>query len=252
MILILILSLIISFPVYASTPGNYDPGDVVMTGDEYFEFRGFKNPFDVEENEMDNNQYTNDDSSSNTGLLQSIKDILLDVVPQKVDDVEHEIKIANAPLTVTSSSGDTYHKNVVVYEGRFNNQDVQLIVPYSDYSKLDIINGILVNIGSSSLTGRFLYDGDILSPSEYDTYSYILNPVYGSTANVYQYGSFNYQRHYYLNSYSGGYRITYTDTYGYFYPSSYKVYYSVSERQYYLLMVILLFMGVMFLWIRRH
>lgn len=151
-------------------------------------------------------------------INQNIDAILSDRLPSDIgiemDDVSYDVQVAAVDEMAVAVSDDTYHKNVVVFHGRFDNRDCDLVVPYSAYAQLDIINGVIVNVGNTNVTGRILYDGDLLNPSEYDTYSYIMNQLYGSTNNVYQYGSFNYQRHYYLQTSSGYDRITYTDTYG--------------------------------------
>lgn len=203
----------------------------------------------VEENEMDDNKLSNDDKTSDPGVLQFLTDIFL---KGQHEDEPINIGVADVPVLLSSRSGQTYHKNVVVYHGTFNNYECDLIVPYSSYSSLDIINDNLVNLGGSSVTGKILYDGDVLTPSDYDSYVYIMNPIYGNTSSVYQYGSFNYRRHYYLNTSSGYNRITYDDMYGNFTVDDVDVYYSTSERVYYMLLVMFLFMGVIFLWLRRH
>lgn len=248
-ILSVMICTVISFQSYASTPSNYDP--LEMSQDEWIEWRGsdqLKELFlDDQENEVDDNKLSNTDTASDTSILQSLKNFLL--------DSQHEdepINLDIASYLTSNRTQDSYHKNVVVYHGKFNSYDADLVVPYSVYSSLDVINDYIVNVGSSSITGKILYDNDVLDPSNYDSYVYIMNPVYGSTNNVYTYGSFNYRRHYYLNTSSGYNRITYDDMYGNFYVDDVDVYYSASERQYYLLMVILLAMGVMFLWFRRH
>lgn len=149
-----------------------------------------------------------------------------------------------------SDSGADY-KNVVVYTGRFNNTDCQIVFPIDALESLDIINGYLVNVSSSSVTGRLLYDGAIINPSDYDCYDYVLSPLYGSTNNVYQYGSRNYQRHYFLNTNQGYNRITYSDMYGNFYPSDYERYHSEKYRMYYLALISLIAGGA-FLICRKH
>lgn len=142
-------------------------------------------------------------------------------------------------------------RNVVLFEGSFDSRDVQLIVPYDRFSDLSIIDGKLVNVSNDTVQGRFLWNGSTLDPSDYDTYTYYLQPVYGSTNNVYNYGSFNYQRHYYLDQ-SGSYdRIRYDDMYGDFYVSDYEIYYSVSDRSYYLQLIIILLLGGVILCLRR-
>lgn len=241
------------FTSFSATPSNYDE-PLEMSQEDWIAWRGsdeLKELFldNDQENEVDDNKLSDADSSSDRGVIESLKNIFLDM--QHEEELPLNIDLASAPMLLRSSSNQKL-KNVVVFHGRFNNYDADLIIPYADYSKLTIINDYIVNVGNSSATGRILYDGDLLNPSEYDSYIYIMNPVYGSTSNVYNYGSFNYRRHYYLNTNSGYNRITYDDMYGNFYVDDIDVYYSASERQYYILMVILLFMGVCFLWFRRH
>lgn len=154
-----------------------------------------------------------------------------------------------APLRSNNRNG---YKNVVVFHGTFNNYDCDLIIPYDQYKNLLVQSGYIVNIGNQSITGKILYDDEPLNPADYNSYTYILNPIYGNTSNVYQYGSFNYRRYYYLTT-TGSYdRITYQDMYGNFFVDDIDVYYSNSERVYYICLFILLFMGVNFLWNRRH
>lgn len=172
---------------------------------------------------------------------------------QAEDDRLFTMGVLESPfLSSVRSNSRTGYKNVVVFHGSFNSYDCDLIIPYDQYKYLLVQNNYLVNVGSSSVTGKILYDDELLDPSNYDSYVYVLNPIYGNTTNVYNYGSFNYRRHYLLTS-SGSYdRITSQDMYGNFYVNDIDVYYSNSERTYYGILFILLFMGVNFLWNRRH
>ena len=146
---------------------------------------------------------------------------------------------------------DKQNKNTVVFSGVFNGRNCQLVIPYADYASLDVIGGKLVNVSKSTVQGRLLYEGSLIDPSEYDTYTYNLGSVYGSTSSVYQNGSFNYERHYYLSR-SGSYdRIVYDDTYGDFQVTSTSVGYSASERVYYLGFVIVFMLGGIILCFRR-
>lgn len=202
--------------------------------------------------EIQDSEYIESDQTYDSGITELFKDIGLKL--GVIENDPEEIYVINEVKNTTSllaSSDEVKYKNVVVYNGSFGGSSVKLVLPASAINSLDIINGYLVNVGTSSLTGRFLYDGDILDPNEYDTYSYILNPIYGNTSNVYTYGSFNYERHYYLNTSSGYNRITYTDTYGRFSVDDYKLYYSSSDRLYYAFLAFIVFMGVIFIWIRR-
>lgn len=139
------------------------------------------------------------------------------------------------------------YKNVVIFNGTFNNKNCRLVIPYDSYKYLMIKNGVLINVGSGAVTGKVLYGSDEIYPINYDAYSYILGSVFGNTSSVLNYGSYNYQRHYYeLNS-----RVVYDDLYGDFTVDDVKVYYSSDQRLYYLGLIILLFMGVGVLW-KRH
>lgn len=258
------ISILLTINSYAATPSDYVLDEDVIEGllhlNDYEDqtnliIDGFED-YDTK-NEMDDDQSIDLSSTSTGSAAESIKNLLLSIFlkeedPENIHYAAIESPAEKKSLLRANNGQDDYHKNVVVYHGRFNGYDADLVVPYGAYSSLDVIDNVLVNVGNSSVTGRILYPGDVLSPSEYDTYSYVMNPVYGSTSNVYQYGSFNYRRHYYLNTSSGYNRITYDDMYGNFYVDDIDVYYSASERTYYILMVILLFMGVNALWSRKH
>ena len=142
-------------------------------------------------------------------------------------------------------------KNVVVFTGTFDGVDYDLYVPYDSYHSLTIDNGALINVGSSTVQGYMLSPGDDIDISAYDVEIYNMNPIFGSTNNVYQYGSRNYQRHYYLQT-SGAYdRITYDDTYGNFIVDDVSLHFASSERIYYLGFFIIALLGGILLCLRR-
>lgn len=198
----------------------------------------------VYEDEIQDTELFELDKASDRSLTEFLKNILLND-----EDEPEEIDIADEKVLLLSSSSqdEIKYKNVVVYTGEFNNTEVRLVIPYSAYSSLSIIDNVLCNVGTSSVAGRILYGDDEIDPNDYTTYTYYMNPVYNSPSNVYRYGSYNYLREYYANNGS----ITYRDTYGKFYVNDVKVYYSVSERVYYTLLILLLFMGVSFIWNRK-
>ena len=258
-IIVLSSVIIIQINVFAAvqTPSNmsYDPGDVVV---EY-------NPdvmenFSDEEIEIFDAEFIDNTEASDRDVAEYIKDLFImavsEVMPIQEDDDEgpEDITMAEHPILLLSSRNsatNNIYKNTVVYEGTFNNTSVRLVIPYSDYSSLNVIDGKLLNVGHSSISGRMLYEGEELNSTDYETYSYILNPVYGSTSNVYQYGSFNYQRHYYLST--GTYNsIRYSDIYGDFYVEDITVYYSSSERQLYTTYLLIVLLGMVFLWMRKR
>lgn len=194
--------------------------------------------------EMENIQsYVNDQALSEriTGFFQNL--FAIEEEPVEIDIAEDtDYKSMPMLLAATKKAENTY-KNVVVYTGRFDNTECRLIIPYNGFSSLSVIDGYLVNVGTSSLTGRILYNDDELDPDSYDTYSYVLNPVYNSPSNVYRYGSYNYRRHYYVNNMG----ISYSDTYGKFYVDDVKIYYNDSSRTYYALLVVLFMFGISFI-----
>lgn len=203
-------------------------------------------PSNIEEvlpDEMDIDELHDNDTSSIGSITELLKNIF------KVEDEPEEIDVANDDyekmpmlLAITKKVENTY-KNVVVYDGRFDNQECRLVIPYNGFSSLSVIDGELVNIGNSAVTGRILYGDDEIDPNVYDTYSYILNPVYNSPANVYRYGSYNYRRHYYQQN-AG---INYSDLYGKFYVDDVHIYYSDSQRTYYGLLAVLGMLGLLFI-----
>lgn len=264
---IIILAINITSYADTATPTqlSFDPEDVV---EEYSIDYGELELSD-ENLEIYYDELFDGSSASDRTVAEYIKDIFMIALHETFGDSEEseeeiineEIQIANdrevelddnRMLSNSSRSVASNYKNVIVYSGSFNNYDCEIVFPYSALSYLDVIDGKLVNVGASSVTGRILYDGEVLDPSVYDSYTYIVQPIYGTTTNVYNYGSFNYRRHYYLQSYAGGQRIASEDMYGNFFVDDYKVYYSSTERNYYLLLIILLSLGVGFLWIRRH
>lgn len=167
-----------------------------------------------------------------------------------IDDESEVLLMDNGDTMLRSparslSFNDEY-KNTVIISGTFGGSSCRLIIPSDSYDQLSVIDGVLCNVGSSAVSGRLLYGSDDLTPSAYDTYSYILNPVYGSTANVWRYGSFNYRRHYYLytNSSTGSQSIQYSDTYGNFIVKDIDYRFQTNNRTYYLGLVGLLVGGL--------
>lgn len=209
---------------------------------------------------MDSDQSVISDSSLVSSLVESLKAVFLNDNVEEPDNIDVASIASPSDFfvgkklrkAVSKSSGGGFHKNVVVFHGQFNSYNCDLVVPYDLYRNLDVINDQLVNVGSSTVAGRILYNGESLDTSGYDSYVYFINPIYGSTSNVYRYGNFNYRRHYYLNNSSSYNNISYDDMYGAFYVDDVDVYMSTADRVYYVLLVILLFMGVKWLWIRRH
>lgn len=201
---------------------------------------------EVLEDEIQIDEFIDDDSSLIGSISEFIKGFLaIENDPEEIDIAEDSDYKSMPMLLAVQKKAENTYKNVVVYYGTFNSTACRLIVPYDGFTHLSVIDNVLSNVGNSAVTGRLLYDDDEIDINEYDTYSYVLNPVYNSPSNVYRYGSYNYQRHYYVSN--GG--IAYSDLYGKFYVDDYKIYYNDSSRSYYGLLAII--MGLAFLCLKR-
>lgn len=173
---------------------------------------------------------------SGAGKLDDPSDFSTGSVPvEYIDYIERhsdELEAFSDP-----SVFDTYHRNIVVYTGTFGDTQYDLIVPFSAYSVLDVYDGLLLNVGPDTVVGRLEPVGGVIDPSEYDYMTYTLSPVYGSSQNVYEYGSLNYMTHYYKDSRYD--RITSSRTYGAFEVEDTVLHYGAADRTYYILICIL-------------
>lgn len=190
------------------------------------------------EDEIQINEFNDDDTSLTGSITEFFKNLFKveESDPEEIDIAEDTDYRKMPMLLAVQRKAENTYKNVVVYDGHFNNTECRLFVPYEGFTSLSIIDGVLANVGNSSVTGRILYEDNEIDVNEYDTYSYVLQPVYNSPSNVYRYGSYNYQRHYYVQN-NG---IAYSDTYGKFYVDDVHIYYNDSSRTYYGLLGVLL------------
>lgn len=190
------------------------------------------------EDEIQINEFNDDDTSLTRSITEFFKGLfkIEESDPAEIDIAEDTDYRKMPMLLAVQKKAENTYKNVVVYEGHFNNTECRLFVPYEGFTTLSVIDGVLANVGNSSVTGRILYGDNEIDVNEYDTFSYVLQPVYNSPSNVYRYGSYNYQRHYYVQNNS----IVYSDTYGKFYVDDVHIYYNDSSRTYYGLLGVLL------------
>lgn len=197
------------------------------------------------EDEIQINEFNDDDTSLTGSITEFFKNLFKveESDPEEIDIAEDTDYRKMPMLLAIQRKAENTYKNVVVYEGHFNNTECRLFVPYEGFTSLSVIDGVLANVGNTSVTGRILYGDNEIDVNEYDTYSYVLQPVYNSPANVYRYGSYNYQRHYY--SQNNG--ISYSDTYGKFYVDDVHIYYNDSSRTYYGLLGVLLALSLIIL-----
>lgn len=259
MFLAILLSFLLTNPAYAdnvlmpdyvgryTTPSGLD--DEIIIDDS------FDDDLESEDYYATDSEYFNDDSARDSSFSGSLADyfLALENKPQNVDSVSDEDLVvmddSQAPVLLAPLNRVFYYddyKNCVIYSGRFGGSYCRLVVPYDSYKSLTVVDGVLLNIGNSNITGRFLYGSKDLTHNDYDTYNYVLSPVYGSTSGVWRYGSFNYQRHYYLytNSTSGTQSIQYSDSYGNFIVDDVVIHFATQERLYYVGLVGLILGGL--------
>lgn len=194
------------------------------------------------ENEIQINEFNDYDTSFTGSITEFFKNLFKveELDPEEIDIAEDTDYREMPMLLALQKKAENTYKNVVVYEGHFNNTECRLFVPYEGFTNLSVIDGVLANVGNSSVTGRILYGDNDIDVNEYDTYCYVLQPVYNSPSNVYRYGSYNYQRHYYVQN-NG---IAYSDTYGKFYVDDVHIYYNDASRTYYSLLGVLLALSI--------
>jgi hypothetical protein len=89
----------------------------------------------------------------------------------------------------------------------------QFTAYFPDSAVLKVVDGYLVNMGSSVVTGLLISgDSSSVDLATYQDYYLTLNSVLstGSNSNVYRYGGYSYLTHYYIN---GSYGLTSEQTY---------------------------------------
>lgn len=183
------------------------------------------------------------DSTSQSLANLYVENLIVQPVEPEVEEEEEEILVytdlASAPQ---SSLPSIPRDNTVLYRGTFGGRDCWLLLPYGAADSLSTVNGVLVNVGSSNLTGRLLYADELDLSSYEDTFLVLVSQFSTSLPNqVYLYSYSSYSRYYYWN----GTRITYTDTYGDFTVSEQVNTESSStqEKSFLVVLVICLFVG---------
>lgn len=149
---------------------------------------------------------------------ESLRDLYIKnlIILPSEDEVEEEEEeeilvysdLAQAPA---NSLPSIPRDNTVLYCGSFAGRDCWLLLPLGSTDSLTTINGVLINVGSSSITGRLFYTDEINLSSYEDTFLVLTSQFSTNLPNqvfLYQYSSF--ARYYYHN----GTRLTYSDTYG--------------------------------------
>lgn len=196
-----------------ATPSNLEFNSI----DE--EYQEFMEELADEEFEVSFDEHLLSSDGDVVSFTKFVKDIFVSLIPDDEDPEEEEdlleypgeiipVEYSDSPFLL-AAPGDrsvTYPDNVIVYSGVFNSGDTVLYLPAEFQDDVSVVNGKLFNISNSNIYGR-LHDFDLTdtTPS-----IYYLTPAVGAPTNVYNYGSFNYSRDYYV---SQG-RLTYDTVYG--------------------------------------
>lgn len=105
-------------------------------------------------------------------------------------------------------------ENCLMYSITYNGNSCTLLIPASYYDSIYIDdNGVIWNVGNSTIQGRIIFS-DYINDSDYDMYLVQILSCIGSTsapAQAYSGKSLTEVRHYFLGSYD---RIQYTSSYG--------------------------------------
>ena len=166
------------------------------------------------------------------------------------EEEEEEIYILSPSESFSSRSLPIIPRdNTLLYFGSFDNRDCWALFPQSASDSLCSIDGVLVNLGSSNITGRIFY-ADAFDLTDFQLSFIVLSSQFSTgTANtVYTYSYPSYVRYYYSN----GQRLVNSDSYGFFYVSDIVPTFDTSreQKQYYIILIICLFVGSGFIFSR--
>lgn len=159
-------------------------------------------------------------TASNASLF-NIETMLFDIHNQLVpaDEEEEEEIFPEDEEEISSyalSPDFSLDRNVIIYEGRWQNQDCRLVLPASTATTLYVADdGALYNVGTSNIVGKIFY-GDF-EPLVYNNqYVFTLTPSLNNNANtLYNNGYPSYCTRYYYSSGS----LRHSTTYGLYYVS---------------------------------
>lgn len=166
-----------------------------------------------------------------------------------IQEYEHDVDYIEyaADDIELASDGDIDIDNVVVYHGSFSGTAYDVFFPIDAMESLTVYNGVLYNVGSSSVSGYVVSSGSAPNFQSVDRQILTLSNPYSSSNNLYRYGALSYIRHYYSN----GSSVSYGDTYGSFVVDSYERYHAEKYRLYYLGIFVILLGGVVII-CRKH
>lgn len=129
------------------------------------------------------------------------------------DDFDPTVMVLSGERAVVSFS----ETDVVLYRVRFDNVDYTAVFPVSASDSLVVCDGVLLNVGASTVTGR-LFAGNFNTGS-YCPDMVTLNSVFAtaSNTNAYRYGGWSFRTHYYPRQGAGTPTLDSDTFYGDFY-----------------------------------
>ena len=159
-------------------------------------------------------------TSSNVSLgnIESmLSDIHTQLVPPDEEAEEEIFPEDEEEITAYALSSDfSLDRNVIIYEGRWQDRDCRLVLPASTATTLYVSDdGALYNVGTSNIVGKIFY-GDFEPLIYNNQYVFTLTPSLSNNANtLYNNGFPSYCTRYYYSSGS----LRSSNTYGLFYVS---------------------------------
>lgn len=208
-----------SLPSYSTT----DDGEIVVDGE--FSEDGEKTTYDepitvpeFEEIEGDDDAGINDSNVSDEIVQEapiSSQETLLEnqTAPSEISfsDSSPSAVYASDLRTVSSTFKP---ENCLIYDITYNGTACTLLIPASYYDSIYIDdNGVIWNVGNSTIQGRIIFS-DTINDSDYDMYLVQILSCIGSTSapsQAFSYRSLTEVRHYYHGSSD---RIRYESNYG--------------------------------------
>lgn len=202
-----------------------ESGEIVVDGEfsEDGEKITYDDPVTVEEFE-ETSEVGEDDAGIDNRSLPN-EDVETVSIPgsESLEDVQtpsSEVLVSDiAPVAVYASDFRTVSsvfkpENCLIYPITYNGDACTLLIPASYYESIYIDdNGVIWNVGNSTIQGRIIFS-DSINDSDYDMYLVQIVSCIGSTSapsTAYTGKSLTEVRHYYLGSYD---RIQYSSSYG--------------------------------------
>ena len=131
-----------------------------------------------------------------------------------LNNYEKQNPVSDSPALFSASASNvvSFDRSDNVYSLKIGSSNYNVLFPVG--ASLDVRDGMLVNVGSSNVTGIILRNGSNISLQTYAPDFYTLYPItsINATRSLYNYGASGYITHYYVNS--SGTNLTSSTSYG--------------------------------------